>query len=131
MSVRERLSSERGDTLISGLLALGLVLLTVGLAVQALCSRTPGQSRTRQRRTACRRPAPKAPARASLAPMRFSLPLEASAHTFDPSAHSNTSVVTVVVQGSAPHLFPGVDLMLPTITATASEPLERYPQDEE
>ena len=36
MPVRERLTSERGDTLISGLLALGLVLLTIGLAVQAL-----------------------------------------------------------------------------------------------
>jgi hypothetical protein len=48
-----------------------------------------------------------------------------------PSASSSASVITVIVSGQAPHLFPGVDLMLPGITAQASVPTERYPADEQ
>jgi hypothetical protein len=51
----------------------------------------------------------------------------AGLHSF---AHSSTSVITVVVTGQAPHVFPGVDLMLPGITAYASVHTERYPTNE-
>jgi hypothetical protein len=37
--------------------------------------------------------------------------------------------VTVRVTGSAPRLFP-LSLVLPTVVASASLPLERYPQAE-
>lgn len=131
MSVRERLFSERGDTLISGLLALGLVLLTVGLAIQALAFAHAGSVA----HAAAQDGVQAASSEGTGAGIARADAILAAAGGIGshlrPSAHSNTSVVTVVVQGSAPHLFPGVDLMLPTITATASEPLERYPQDEQ
>jgi hypothetical protein len=131
MPVRERLISERGDTLISGLLALGLVLLTIGLGVQALMFAHAGSVAHAAAQDGVEAASSEGTG-AGIA--RADVVLAAAGGVgshLRPSAHSNRSVVTVVVQGSAPHLFPGVDLMLPTITATASEPLERYPKDEE
>jgi hypothetical protein len=46
------------------------------------------------------------------------------------NAQSGTSAITVIVAGQAPPVFPGVDLMLPGISAHASVPVERYPADE-
>ncbi len=131
MSMRERLFSERGDTLISGLLALGLVLLTVGVAVQALAFAHAGSVA----HAAAQEGAQAASSEGTSAGIARADAILAAAGGIGshlrPSAHSNTSTVTVVVQGSAPHFFPGVDLVLPTVTATASAPLERYPQDEQ
>jgi hypothetical protein len=47
-----------------------------------------------------------------------------------PTVSMTANTVTVRVSGSAPRVLPGVNLVLPTITAHASTPLERYPQDE-
>ncbi len=44
---------------------------------------------------------------------------------------TSANVVTVQVSGSAPRVMPGVSLVLPTIVAHASTPLERYPQNEQ
>lgn len=130
MSIANRLSSERGDTLISGVLTLGLVLLTIGLAVQALAyahARSVAQAAAQDGVQA----ASSEGAGAGVARADALLAAAGGAGArLRPSVQSTTSVVTVVVTGSAPHVFPGLSLMLPAITASASAPLERYPQDE-
>jgi hypothetical protein len=130
MRVRKCLFAERGDALISGLLALGLVLLTVAVAVQALA-----YAHARSVAQAAAQDGAEAAAAEGTGPgvARASALLSAAggagAH-LHPSAHSTASFVTVVVQGSAPHVFPGLALMLPAVTAHASAPAERFPQDE-
>jgi hypothetical protein len=130
MRVRERLSSERGDALISGLLSLGLVLLTIAVAVQALAyahARSVAQAAAQDGAEAAASGGPGAGVARANALLSVAGGAGAGLH---PSGRSSTSGVTIVVQGSAPHVFPGLDLMLPTIRARASVPLERYPQNE-
>jgi hypothetical protein len=129
--LHKRLASERGDALISGLLTLGLVLLVVALAIQALAyahARNVAQA-------AAQEGAETAAAQGTGAGVvRADMILSAAGGAgsgLHPSASSSASVITVVVSGQAPHLFPGVDLMLPGITAQASVPTERYPGDEQ
>jgi len=128
--IRARLLCERGDALISGLLALGLVLLTVALAVQALAyahARNVAQAAAQDgAETAAAQGAGAGIARAD-AILAAAGGAGAGLH---PAAQSGMSAITVVVAGQAPHIFPGVDLMLPGISAHASVPVERYPTDE-
>jgi hypothetical protein len=129
--LRKRLACERGDALISGLLTLGLVLLVIALAIQALAyahARNVAQAAAQEgAETAAAAGTGAGIARAG---MLLSVAGGAGAG-LHPSAQSSTSVITVVVSGQAPHVFPGVDLLLPGITAHASVPVERYPADEE
>jgi hypothetical protein len=128
--LRKRLACERGDALISGLLALGLVLLVIALAIQALAyahARNVAQAAAQEgAETAAANGTGAGIARAD-AILGAAGGAGAGLH---PSAQSSTSVITVVVAGQAPHVFPGVDLMLPGISAHASVPVERYPADE-
>jgi hypothetical protein len=128
--LRQRFRDERGDALISGLLTLGLVILMIALAVQALAyahARNVAQA-------AAQDGAETAAAEGQGAGIaRAETILSAAGGTgagLRPSAQSGTSVVTVRVSGNAPQVFPGVGLLLPAITAHASVPTERYPQDE-
>lgn len=128
--IRVRLTCERGDALISGLLTLALVALTVGLAVQILAyahARNVAQAAAQDgAETAAAQGAGAGVARAQ----RLLTAAGGAGSGLRPSAKSSASVITVVVAGQAPHVFPGVDLMLPAISAHASVPVERYPQDE-
>lgn len=128
--VRARLASERGDALISGLLTLGLIVLVVGLAVQALAyahARNVAQAAAQEgAETAATQGQGAGVARAQTI-------LAAAGGTgqgLHPTAQANTRLITVVVAGQAPHIFPGIDLLLPSVTAHASVPTERYPSDE-
>ena len=128
--LRRRLACERGDALISGLLMLGLVLLVIWLAVQALAfahARNVAQAAAQEgAETAATQGTAAGVARANTI-----LTAAGGVGTgLHPSASSSASVITVVVTGQAPHVFPGVDLLLPGITAQASVPVERYPADE-
>lgn len=127
---RARLVGERGDALISGLLTLGLVLLVVALAVQALAyahARNVAQAAAQDGAEA----AAAQGTGAGIARAQTVLAAAGGAGTgLHPSAKGSTSVVTVVVAGQAPHVFPGIDLLLLGISAHASVPTERYPQDE-
>jgi hypothetical protein len=129
--LRKRLVCERGDALISGLLTLGLVLLVIALAIQALAyahARNVAQAAAQEGAET----AAAAGTGAGLARAGTLLGAAGGAGAgLHPSAQSSTSVITVVVAGQAPHVFPGVDLLLPRITAHASVPVERYPADEE
>src|SRR6266853_1063886 len=104
-SLARRLRQERGQALIEGLLALGLVLLVVAFAAQAIAyahARSVAEAAAQDG------------ARAAM--------------------HANASVtgneVTITVNGEAPHLF-NVPLVLPAVAASASLPLEQYPADEQ
>jgi hypothetical protein len=128
--LRLKLSDERGDALISGLLTLGLIILVVALTVQALA-----YAHARNvARAAAQEGAEAAAAEGQGAGIaRADTILTAAggaAAGLRPSVQSSTSVVTVRVTGQPPHVFPGVGLLLPGITAHASVPAERYPQDE-
>lgn len=129
--LRKRLACERGDALISGLLTLGLVLLVIALAIQALAyahARNVAQAAAQEGAET----AAAAGTGAGIARAGTLLSAAGGAGAgLHPSAQSSTSVITVVVSGQAPHVFPGVDLLLPGITAHASVPVERYPADEE
>jgi hypothetical protein len=129
--LRKRLACERGDALISGLLTLGLVLLVIALAIQALAyahARNVAQAAAQEGAET----AAAAGTGAGIARAGTLLGAAGGAGAgLHPSAQSSTSVITVVVSGQAPHVFPGVDLLLPGITAHASVPVERYPADEE
>jgi hypothetical protein len=129
--LRKCLACERGDALISGLLTLGLVLLVIALAIQALAyahARNVAQAAAQEGAET----AAGAGTGAGLARAGTLLDAAGGAGAgLHPSAQSSTSVITVVVTGQAPHVFPGVDLLLPGITAHASVPVERYPADEE
>ncbi len=130
VGLRERLAGERGDALISGLLTLGLVLLVIALAIQALAyahARNVAQAAAQNGAEAAASEGSGAGVSRAQVILTAAGGAGAGLH---PSARSSPAVVTVTVAGSAPHVFPGVDLMLPAITAHASVPTERYPQDE-
>lgn len=128
--IRTRLACERGDALISGLLTLGLVLFTVALAAQALSyahARNVAQAAAQDgAETAASQGTGAGVARAET----ILAAAGGAGSRLHPSAQSGTSTITVIVSGQAPHIFPGVDLMLPAISAHASVPVERYPTDE-
>jgi hypothetical protein len=130
MPLRERFSSERGESVIPALLTLGLVLLTIAVAMQALAyahARSVAQAAAQDGVEAASSEG--TGAGIARADTLLGAAGGVGAH-LRPSVQSTTGVVTVVVQGSAPHIFPGLDLMLPGISAKASAPVERYPQDE-
>lgn len=128
--IRARLAGERGDALISGLITLGLLLLVIWLAVQALAfahARNVAQAAAQEGAES----AATEGTGAGIARADTILAAAGGAGTgLHPSATSSATLITVTVAGQAPHVFPGVDLLLPEITAHASVPTERYPTDE-
>jgi hypothetical protein len=124
-----RLQAEEGQALIEGLLALGLVLLVVVVAVQAFAyahARAVAAAAAQDgARTAAVDGADAGVARADTV-------LQAAGGagaSLRASARVDVDEVTVRVAGSAPRLFP-LSLILPNVVASASLPLERYPQAE-
>lgn len=130
-AIRQRLASERGDTLISGVITLVLVVLVVALAIQLV-----GYVQARNAAQAAAEEGAQAAATegASAGIGRAQSVLAAAgglAAGLRPAASEGASAISVRVAGPAPHVFPGVDLLLPSISAQASAPAERYPADEE
>lgn len=128
--LRKRLANEQGDALVSGLLALGLVLLVGALAIQLLAFAHANNVA----QAAAQEGADIGAAEGTGAGVaRAGAILAAAGGTgagLRASANASATVVTVRVSGHAPHIFPGVDLLLPGVSAHASAPTERYPQDE-
>jgi hypothetical protein len=125
-----RLACERGQALIEGLLALGLVLLTVAFAVQVLAY-------AHARSVAIAAAQDGARAAAAGGPQagmdRATGVLAAAGGTgagLRPTVSEQADEIAVRVQGQAPHLF-SLPLLLPAVSVTASLPLEQYPQDEQ
>ena len=118
-----------GQALIEGLLALGLVLLVVVVAVQGFAyahARSVAAAAAQDgARTAAVGGADAGVARAD-AVLQAAGGAGASLHA---SARLDVDEITIRVTGSAPRLFP-LSLVLPDVVASASLPLERYPQAE-
>jgi hypothetical protein len=125
-----RLGEERGQALIEGLLALGLVLLVVAFAAEAI---TYAHARN-VAQAAAQAGARAAAAGGAQAGIDRANAILAAAGGAGSAMHANASIsgneVTVTVNGQAPHLF-NVPLVLPTVAASASLPLEQYPADEQ
>ena len=125
-----RLGEERGQALIEGLLALGLVLLVVAFAAEAI---TYAHARN-VAQVAAQDGARAAAAGGAQAGIDRANAILAAAGGTGSAMHANASVsgneVTITVNGQAPHLF-NVPLVLPAVAASASLPLEQYPTDEQ
>lgn len=128
-ALARRLGCERGQALVEGLLALGLVLLTVCFAVQALAYAHARSVAIAAAQDGVRAAAAGGP-QAGLD--RAAGVLAAAGGTgagLRPSVSEQANEVTITVSGQAPRLF-ALPLLLPTVSASASLPLEQYPQAE-
>jgi hypothetical protein len=123
---RQRLREERGQALIEGLLALGLVLLTVAFGAEAIAY-VHARSIAAAAAQDGARSAAAAGAQAGIdradAVLTAAGGAGASLHA---AASSDGNEVTITVSGQAPHLF-ALPLILPAVHAAASLPLEQYP----
>ena len=124
-----RLGEERGQALIEGLLALGLVLLVVAFGVEAIAyahTRSVAEAAAQDGARAAAAGGPQAGIDRADAVL-------AAAGGAGSAMHANASVngneVTITVNGQAPHLF-NVPLVLPAVAVSASLPLEQYAPDE-
>ena len=129
-SLVRRLSEERGQALIEGLLALGLLLLVVAFAAEAI-----GYAHTRSVAEAAAqdgaRTAAAAGPRAGIDRAEAVLGAAGGAGSgLQAQASVNGNEITIAVHGQAPRLF-NVPLLLPAVAARASLPLEQYPTDEQ
>ncbi len=124
-----RLGCERGDALIEGMLALGLVLLVVGFAGQAIAyvhARNIAEAAAQDGASAAASGGPQAGI--TRAKQILTAAGGAGSH-LHASAATTAGEVTVTVQGSPPKLF-SLPLLLPDIHATASLPVEQYAANE-
>lgn len=125
-----RLGCERGDALIEGLLALGLVLLVVCFAGQAIAyvhARNIAEAAAQDGASDAASGGPQAGI--SRAEAILSAAGGAGAH-LHATASTNAGEVTVTVAGAPPKLF-SLPLLLPHIHAAASLPVEQYAPDEQ
>ena len=125
-----RMRGERGDALIEGLLALGLVLLVVAFAGQAIAyvhARDVAEAAAQD--GASDAASGGAQAGITRAQQILTAAGGAGAH-LHAAATSDAGEITVTVEGAPPKLF-SLPLLLPNIHASASLPLEQYPADEQ
>jgi hypothetical protein len=125
-----RLRCERGDALIEGILALGLVLLVVAFAGQAIAyvhARNVAEAAAQDGVSAAASQGPQA----GIARAQTILGAAGGAGAaLQATATETSSEVTVTVHGQAPKLF-SLPLVLPGIQVEASLPLEQYPSDDQ
>jgi hypothetical protein len=123
----ERLTSERGDALIDGLLALMLVLLVIVFAAQALAyaqARLVAEAAAQDGASAAATDGTQAGVARATAVLGAAGGVGSQLHA---TAGEQDNTVTITVAGSAPRLF-AVSLLLPEVRASATLPVESYPQ---
>lgn len=121
--------SERGDALIDGLMMLAVVILVLLVAIQGLFyahARSVAQAAAQDGASAAATSGPGAGIARANAILHAAGGTGAGLH---PSAQAGAASVTVEVQGHAPRIFP-ISMLLPSISTSASLPLEQYPTDE-
>ena len=129
-SLVRRLGDERGQALIEGLLALGLVLLVVAFAAEAITyahARNVAQAAAQDGVRAAAASGPQAGIDRADAVLAAAGGAGAAMHA---NASVNGNEVTITVNGQAPHLF-NVPLVLPAVAASASLPLEQAAPDDQ
>ena len=125
----KRVGDERGTAVIEGLLAFGLVVLVLVFGVQAALyvhARSVAQAAAQEGARSA------AVAGATAGSARASAVLHAAGGTgarMHATAVESPGSVTVSVAGDAPPIFP-VNLVMPSISTSASLPLERFPSAE-
>jgi hypothetical protein len=125
-----RLRGERGDALIEGMLALGLVLLVVWFAAQAVAyvhARNIAEAAAQDGASDAASGGPQAGIQRAEQILTAAGGAGSHLHA---SVSSNSGEITITVQGAPPRLF-SLPLLLPSIHAAASLPLEQYPADEQ
>lgn len=124
-----RLTGERGDALIEGLLALGLVLLVICFAAQAVAyvhARNIAEAAAQDGASDAATGGPQAGVNRA----QEILTAAGGAAANLRATASGDGEVTITVQGAPPRLF-SLPLLLPTIRAAASLPVEQYPANEQ
>ena len=125
-----RLQDERGSSLVEGLLALGLVVLVVAIGVEAFAYMQARTVATAAAQDGAEAAVSNSPA-AGLARARQVLLAGGGASSqLSPSLTESTDTVTVTVSGNAASVF-HLGLLLPSVRASATLPLEQYPADEQ
>jgi hypothetical protein len=120
------LRASGGEALVEGVLALGLVLLVVALAMQALAY-VHARSVAAAAAQDGARAAATGGANAGIARAEAILEVAGGAGAgLHASADENGDELTISVSGQAPRLFP-LALLLPELRISASLPAERYP----
>ncbi len=123
------LADEGGQALIEGLLALGLVLMVVAVAGQALAYAHARSVAIAAAQDGARTAATDG-SQAGIARARAILTAAGgSGRHLRATASEQANEVTVNVAGRAPRLF-SLPLIVPDVKASASLPLERYPTAE-
>jgi len=125
-----RFQAERGDALIEGLLALGLVLLVVWFAAQAIAyvhARNIAEAAAQDGASNAASGGPQAGIQRAQQILAAAGGASSRLHA---TASSDSGEITITVQGAPPKLF-SLPLLLPSIHAAASLPLEQYPADEQ
>lgn len=115
--------------MIEGLLAFGLVLLVLALAVQAVLyvhARSVAQTAAQEGARSAAISGTGAGAARAITVLRSAGGAGGQLHA---TASTGAASVTVSVSGSVPRVFP-VSLFMPGIAASASLPLERFPAQE-
>jgi Flp pilus assembly protein TadG len=123
------LRDERGDSLIEGLLALGLVLLVVAFAVEGVLyahARNVAEAAAQDGARSGATGGPVAGANRANAILAAAGGLGAALHA---TAKDDGIQTTVTVRGPAPRLF-ALPLGLPSISVSASLPDEHYSLEE-
>ena len=129
-SLASRLGCERGDALIEGLLALGLVLLVVCFAGQAIAyvhARNIAEAAAQDGASEAASGGPQAGI--SRAEQILTAAGGAGTH-LHATATTDAGEITITVQGAPPKLF-SLPLFLPNIHARASLPVEQYAANEQ
>ena len=125
-----RLRDDRGGSLVETLLALGLVALVVAVGVQAFAYAHARSIATAAAQDGARTAVSAGPV-AGLDRTREVLRAGGgAARALTASIAQQPANVTVTVAGSAPSVFP-LSLMLPSIRASATLPLEQYAIEEQ
>ncbi len=125
-----RLREERGQALIEGLLALGLVLLVVAFAAEAIAyahARSVAHAAAEDGARAAAAAGPQAGINRANAVLAAA---GGAGRAMQATASISGNEVTISVNGQAPRLF-DLPPALPAIAVSASLPLERYPADEQ
>ena len=125
-----RLREERGSSLVEGLLALGLVVLVVVIGVEGFAYMQARSVATAAAQDGAEAAATGGPA-AGIARARQVLAAGGGASgQLSPSVAESFGMVTVTVSGKAPSVF-SLGLLLPSVRASATLPLEQYAADEQ
>ena len=121
-----RLQEERGQALIEGLLALGLALLVVAFAAQAIAYAHARSIAEAAAQDGARTAAASGPEAGIERAQGVLAAAGGAGSAMRANANVDGNEVTITVDGQAPHLF-DIPLLLPDVKVAASLPLEQYP----